>query len=192
MRDLNFFEDYVEKRDLKVDRKLIYFTLASFVILAFITYTVFNYLIIRQETKTVESLRAIAENPKTLAKVEEIKEKEIEVNDFRDSVGKIRRLNEIIESKDIISETLLDKIVLKMPEDLFLTSIGIRSSDIQLVGMSKDKWSIADFEKGLETLDNVEDIFISNITLQEDYYNFNINITLEDVNIDGDEPEEEV
>lgn len=190
MRDLNFFEDYIDKSDFKIDKRLIYFTISAFVVLSFLTYTIFNYIVIRQETKIVASLQDIAEDPKTLAKVEEIQEKEIEVSEFRDSVEKIRKLDDIIESKDIISESLLDQIILKMPVDLFLTSIGINIDDIQLVGMAKDKWSIAEFGRGLEILDNVENIFISNIALQEDNYNFNINITLEDVNIDGEEPEE--
>lgn len=190
MRDLNFFEAYIEKDQFKIDKKLIYFTLSAFIILSFISYSVYNHLIIKQETKTVDSLRTIAENPETLKNVQKIKEKEVEVNDFRESVEKIRKLDEIIEARDIISESLLDNITLKMPEDLFLTSIGINNSDIQLVGMAKDKWAIAEFEKGLEDLDKVEDIFISNISLNEDFYNFNINITVEDVTIDGEESEE--
>ena len=190
MRDLNFFEDYVEKDHFRIDKKLIYFALAAFVVLSFLTYSIYNYMIIRQETKIVASLKVVAENPETLDNVEKIKVKEVEVNDFRTSVEKIRKLDEIIESKDIISESLLNQIILSMPEDLFLTSIGINNNDIQLVGMSKDKWSVADFRRGLDSLEGVEDIFISNITLQEDYYNFNINITLEEVNIDGEESEE--
>ncbi len=190
MRDLNFFEDYIEKEQFKIDKKLIYFTVSVFIVLSFLTYSLYNYMIIRQETKIVASLKAVAENPETLKNVEKVKEKELEINDFRDAVEKIRLLDSIIESKDIISESLLDSITLKMPEDLFLTSIGINNNEIQLVGMAKDKWSIAAFEKGLDTLDNVEDIFISNISLHEDYYNFNINITLKDVNIDGEESEE--
>lgn len=190
MRDLNFFEDYIEKDQFKIDKKFIYFTVFAFVVLSFFTYSIYNYMIIRQETKIVSSLKAIAENPETLKNVEEIKEKEVKVKSFRDSVEKIRALDNIIDSKDIISESLLDSITLKMPEDLFLTSISINNNDIQLVGMARDKWSIAEFEKGLEALDNVEDIFISNISLQEDYYNFNINITMEDVNMDGEESEE--
>lgn len=189
MRDLNFFENYIEKDQFKIDKKVIYFTICILIILSFFTYSIYNYMIIRQETRIVASLKTVAENPETLKNVEKIKEKEIEVKDFRDSVEKIRKLDKIIESTDIISESLLDNITLRMPEDLFLTSIEINNKDIQLVGMSKDKWAIAEFQKGLESLGNVGDIFISNISFQEDSYNFNINITIEDVNMDGDESE---
>lgn len=190
MRDLNFFQDFIQKDQFKIDKSLIYFTISTFIILSFITYSIYNHFIIRQEVRTVASLQAIAENPETLRNVEKIREKEIEVNEFRDSVEKIRKLDETIETRDIINQSLLDNITLKMPDDLFLTSIGINSKDIQLVGMAKGKWAIAEFERGLEDLDNAEEIFISKISLNDDYYDFNINITVEDENIDGEESEE--
>lgn len=190
MRDLNFFEDYIEKDQLKIDKKLVCFTVSIFIVLSVFTYSLYNSMIIKQETKIVASLKTVAENRETLKTVEKIKEKEFEVKEFRFFVEKIRKLNNIIESKDIINESLLDSITFKIPKDLFLTSIGINNNDIQLVGMAKDKWSIAEFQKGLEVLHNVEDIFISNISLQEEYYTFNINITVEDLNIYGEESEE--
>lgn len=190
MRDLNFFENYVEKKEFRIDKKLVYISLSIFIFLSFLTYSFYNHMIIKEETKIVASLKSIAEDTKTLKKVEEIQEKEVEVQEFRDSVEKISKLDSIIESKDIISESLLNNITITMPDGVFLTSIGVNNSDIQLVGVAKDKWSIAEFEKGLENLDKVEDIFISNISLQENYYNFNVNITMEDVNIDGEESKE--
>ena len=44
MRDLNFFEDYVEKDHFRIDKKLIYFALAAFVLLSFLTYSIYNYM----------------------------------------------------------------------------------------------------------------------------------------------------
>src|SRR5699024_3770690 len=132
------------------------------------------------ETSVVNNLKSVAENPELLSKIDKIQERKIEVSKFKDSVVKIRKLDQIIESKDIINELLLDSIISIMPEDLFLTSIGINNDDIQLVGIAGGKRSIAEFEKGLEMLENVEEIFVSNISLQEDYYNFNVSIIMGD------------
>lgn len=191
MRDINFFEQYIEKSEFKIDKRLIYFTISTFVILSLITYTIYNAMIIKQETQMVESLRGTAENTKTIEQVEAIQAKEIEVNEFRESVDKIKQLDKTLEGRDIIDEGFIDIITSKIPDDLFLTSLSIQNRDIQIVGIAKDKWSIAELQKGLESLPDTEEIFVSNISLEEDHYNFNINITLKDVNVDGEESEEE-
>lgn len=191
MKDLNFFEPFIEKTDYRISSKVIYLSLFLVVIISFATFTTYNAILIKGEAKLVDSLKIMANNQKLIDRVELIQEKEIEVSEFRDSVDKIRQLNKTLEDKDIIKESLLDDITSKMPEDLFLTSISIHNKDIQLVGISKDKWSIAELEKGLEGIDGIDEIFISNISLQDDYYNFNVNITIKDVSNSGEELEEE-
>ncbi|MFA7412200.1 MAG: PilN domain-containing protein [Tissierellaceae bacterium] len=186
MRDLNFFEPYIEKKEFRIDRKLIYFTLSSFLVLLLTVYFIFNAIVIRQETRIVESLRSTAEDPKTLEKVNEIKEKEVEVNDFRNSVDKITQLDKTIENRDIVDESLLNDITSKIPDDLSLTSLSIHNREVNIVGVSRDKWSIAEFGKGMENLGIHEDIFISNISLQETYYNFSINMVLRGESDDGE------
>lgn len=185
MRDLNFFENYIEKDQFKIDKKIVCFALSIFLVLFFCTYSLYNHILIKQEISVVNNLKSVAENPELLSKIDKIQERKIEVSKFKDSVGRIRELDQIMESKDIINELLLDSIISIMPEDLFLTSIGINNDDIQLVGIAGGKRSIAEFEKGLEMLENVEEIFVSNISLQEDYYNFNVSIIMGDVSIDG-------
>lgn len=192
MRDLNFFEAYIEKREFNLDKKLIYFSLLSLFLLYLVGYTIYNSIMIREEAKIVNSLRLTAENPDTLKKLDEIRGREIEVNEFKESVDKIKILDKIIEERDKIDEVLLDKINDNMPEDLFLTSLSIQDGEIYIVGISKDKWSIAEFQKGLESLEDYEEIFVSNISLQNDYYNFSLNITLRGVDDSAENMEEEV
>lgn len=186
MRDINFFEPYIEKSEFKINKKLIYFTVSTFAILSLTAYLIYNSLLIKRETRLVSELIATVENPRTVKKVEEIKEKEMQVNEFRDLVAKIKQLDNTLEKRDIINESFIDNITSKMPTDLFFTSFSIHD-DIQIVGKSKDKWSVAELEKGLEELEEVEEVFVSNISLNEGSYDFTINITLKDVMEDGEE-----
>lgn len=186
MKDLNFFEPYIEKRLYKFDRKLIYSSLGILIVLVFFVYSIFNYILIKQEEKTIASLKEIAEDKSTIKKVKEIKIKEVETAKFKESVEKIILLDSSLESTDIINQKLLDDITRRMPSELFITSITMSLLEIQITGVSEDKWSIAEFEKGLEGIDRIEEVFVSNISNQEGQYSYNINIIIEDVMTDGE------
>ncbi|MDR7856126.1 PilN domain-containing protein [Tissierella sp.] len=190
MRDINFFEPYIGKKGSKLDNKIITFTLSTFIILLIIAYIVYNAVIIKQESEIVEILREMSENPMTMEKVEFIKTKETKVSEFRDYVVKIKQLDSIIERKDVVDESFLDIITSKVPKNLFLTSISIKGGDIHLIGISKDKWAIAELQKGLEDLSHIEEIFVSNISFSENYYNFNVNVRLKGVDTYGEESAE--
>ena len=73
-----------------------------------------------------------------------------------------------------------------MPENLVLTYLSVENPVIQLRGVAQDKYSVAEFVKGLEDIENVDDIFVSNITTEVGYYSFSITITLKDVSVDGE------
>lgn len=191
MKDLNFFEPYIEKRQLKFDKMFILYGLLILSIIAISVYGVYNQLQISSLSADVLDRKAIAENPTTIAKVDEIKALEAEVSTFRDEVNKIIELDKSIEAKDIIGEELLKKIKTKMPSDLFLTNFNAYEREIQLSGIAKDTYSIAEFGKGLEQIEEAESTFVSNITNTEDYYNFVLNLTLKDVTIDGNQPNQE-
>lgn len=181
MRDLNFFEAYIEKREFKLDRKLIYGTLAILALVLFVALSLLNQYNIKQEEATVAKLRAIAEDESTLRKVEEIKEREEEVAEFRDSVEKIILLDENLQETDIISARLLGEITSKMPESMVMSSMSLGMTNIQIVGLTDDKWSVADFARGLESIEELGEIFVSNISNEEDYYTYNIDILVREI-----------
>lgn len=191
MKDLNFFESYVEKKEFKFQKIFILYGLLVVLIIGLATYGILNQLKINNLNDEVLDRKKVVENPATVKKVEEIKALETEVNTFRDEVNKIIALDQSIEAKDIIGEDLLKKIRAKMPQDLFLTNFSAYERDIQISGIAKDKYSIAEFGKGLELMEESQGIFVSSINSVEDYYNFSLNLTLKDVSTDGNQATEE-
>lgn len=193
MRDLNFFETYIDKSEFKIDRGIIFVLIASLIVVMFIFNSIYNSFVIRQKTREVEILKSNAEDIEVLAKVEKIKTKKEEVEVFSESLERIEYLDETIKSKDIIDEELLNFITVRMPKNLFLTYLNIGEAGIQIEGISRDKLSIARFEKALEDLGDLEDleeIFIESITLEDGSYTFTMDIILEGADLTEDEEDD--
>ena len=187
MKDLNFFEPYIEKREFNIDKRLIYYSIVTLLIIFIVFYSIFNQIKIRRISKDVTKLRSIVEDGRINKKVAEISEKKKEVIKFNESLDKIKLLDNTIEENNIIDDYLLESITSRMPEDVFFTSISIYIDNIEIIGISKDKWSIAELGKSLESIEEFKEIFITNISSNEDNYNFVLNINLKDVNIDEEE-----
>lgn len=185
MRDLNFFEPYIEKRSIKFNKSLLLYALCMLIVLGIAAYGVYNQLTIKALQADVRDRKEVAENPKTIEKVNEIKALEEEVTNFRQEVQNIIDLDKSIEDRDIIGDELLKSIKNKMPEDVFLTSFSARDRDIQVSGISKNKYSVAEFGNALMGIEDAEEFFISNIVQTEDYYKFDLNLTIKDVIDDG-------
>ncbi|TJX16296.1 hypothetical protein E9840_00980 [Tissierella creatinini] len=191
MRDLNFFESYIEKREFKLEKRHLLYGLLLLSIIGIVGYSIVNQIRIGSLNAEIYDRKQVAEDPVTVKKVEEIKALEAEVNTFRDEVNKIIAMDKSLEAKDIIGEDLLIKIRSKMPVNLFLSNFSAYEREIQITGIAKDTYSIAEFSKGLELMEESESIFVSSINSVEDYYNFVLNLTLKDVSMDGNETAKE-
>mgnify|MGYP001316469271 CR=1 FL=1 len=184
MNDLNFFEPYIEKREFKFNKMILLYTLLILCIVGVAAIGTYNQVQIGMLKNQVMDRRLVAENPKTVKKYNEIKELENEVTVFKGEVDNIIEMDKNIAKNNIISEGLISEIRSKMPEDLFLTNLSAVGRDVQISGVAKDSNSIAEFSKGLGLIKDVESVFISNIDNMEGSYNFVLNTTFKDVNID--------
>lgn len=185
MGDLNFFHHYIEKNELKIDKKIIYIAISISICFFLICYGIYNQVMIMKEIKAVENLKKTAEDMNILKRIEEIKSKENEVSNLKKIMGKAATLDETIEKRDISDEDILNKIYHSIPENLYLTSLSINSSEVNITGLAKDKLSIAKFQSGLMAVDNYEDSFIAHISIKEGYYDFTLNVTMKGVSDDG-------
>lgn len=177
MKDLNFFDNYIENRELKISKKITLFIFLAIFFLTLLVYGIGNQVKIIKLSSQVNSLKILASNPDRLKLVSDVNKQEDEVNQFKIEVEQITDLNLAIENGNIINEDLLKMITHSKPESIFLNIINILQNEIYIGGVSKDKWSIAEFGKGIEYIDNVNKVFISNISKNEDHYNFDLNIT---------------
>lgn len=186
MSDLNFFEPYIEKRELKFNRMILLYSLLVICLAGVVGKGAYNQLQIVMLQGQVEGKRDVAEDPTTVEKYNEIKQLENEMVVFKEEVDRIVEMDKSIAKTDIVSSDLMSEIKSKMPADLFLTNFSVTGREMQISGVSKDSNSIAEFSKGLKTVKDVESVFVSSITnnKEESNYNFVLTTTFKEVNID--------
>lgn len=184
MRDLNFFEPYIDKKQFKFDRLVLLYGLLFIVILGLIIFAGVNKFEINALEKEVKTLSEVANDPETVKRVTAIKAFEDETSQFREEVENIRILDKNIQARDVIGEDILEQINTKLPNGVFLTNISISGRTISISGFGEDRYSIAEFTKGLEELPTIYSTFVSNISAVESYYSFNIDVELEEVLVD--------
>jgi len=189
MSDLNFFEPYIEKREFKFNRMVLLNTLLILCIAGVAAKGVYNQFHIIMLQGQVEGKREVSEDPKTVEKYNEIKELENEMSVFKEEVDKIIKMDKNIAKTDIVSEELITEIKSKMPADLFMTNFSVSGREMQISGVAKDSYSIAEFSKSLKLVKDVESVFLSNINnnKEEGNYSFVLNTTFKEVNIDEQE-----
>jgi len=185
MRDLNFFEPFLDKKQLKFNKMIFLYLLLAIAVIGLGVLGALNQLEINALQKDVDSLSAVANDPQTLKKVEAVKAFETETEQFKGEVENIKSLDKSIQARDVIGEDLLYDINSRLPGGVFLTNMSITGRDIQLTGFAEDQYSIAEFGKGLEKLPDAQEIFISNISAVESYYRFAMNLTLKEVLVDA-------
>lgn len=185
MRDLNFFEPFLDKRQFRFNKIMVLYFLLIAVIVGLGIWGGLNQIQINALKREVSSLKEVAENPVTVKKVEEIKAFEEETAQFRAEVERIIQLDKSIQARDIIGENLLEDINSRLPEGVFLTNLNVSGRELQMTGFATDKYSIAEFGKGLELLPYADGIFISNISAIESYYRYSMNLTLKEVLVDA-------
>lgn len=186
MRDLNFFESYIAKRDRAIYGKGICYLLTFVLLLFIIIYTLLNQIKIRQISKEIVKLESIIDNEGINNRIADIEEKKKEVKEFDAYLEKYRLLDKIIEEDGIIDDYLLESIVSRTPEGIYFTSITMNLKRVELIGVSEEQYSIAAFGKSLESIEDFKEVFISSISKDDNYYSFLIKIKLKDVSSDGE------
>jgi type IV pilus assembly protein PilN len=119
--------------------------------------------------------------------VEEIKKFDEEVAQFKSEVEKIVALDKNIVENENITPDLFKEISKKLPEGVFISSLQASNANLSISGFSMDRYSIAEFQKGLETIDIITSTFVPSITKVDSYYRFDISTGIKEVQEDGTE-----
>lgn len=186
MRDLNFFQPYIEDKKFKLEKESI-FRLFIIVFIGLITlFGVWNQVRIVRLDRELARLKEGVERMVADEDVKKLLDKQKKINEIRKNIGKISKEDEKINEYDLINEELLAIIDSKLPKNLSITSISGDIYDIEIVGTAGKKDSIVKFEEKLQDTD-ILDTFVSNISLVDKKYNFSLNIKLKEEEENGND-----
>jgi len=189
MNDMNFFSPYNSKRAKKDIEKPVIFIkgLAVLVLIGIIAYGAFNHLSIRRLGKEINALNTELEAVRKDPRLEGIMAMEKEAALLKEDLSGLYALDKYIDSRDTINEFLLEAIRVNTPAELFLDAMLMSQQSIKIEGKSKDKESIAQFEHNLREAEGLEKVFVSQVTNENGYYSFYMDIDLKGEMPDGAE-----
>lgn len=190
MKDFNFFEPYIDKKEISGYGKLILYTVASVVILGMIIYPLINVFRINSLKKNITTIKTNLESGTIYERLDAIERKKEEVSEMEKKFTLLEDADRIIEDRDIVNDLLLNKITDKVPKDIFFRSLSLSSGQIQIRGSAANNLAIAQLENNLRSDKDFKDIYIPNILLNEGLYDFSINFALKDAGGDNTEQDD--
>lgn len=159
MRDYNFFSPFLEKKKVGFDSpKVIYG--AVFLLVAVFAWNAFTIYRMNAAIETMTAQISEKKNMENLKKFEETK-RQLDVLD-KYFVG-ISKIDGVLAPQAIIGSSYLASLNSAMPQNIFLQSMKVDASGIELQGISSSRTAVAEYEYNLKKLDLFEEVFVSNI-----------------------------
>lgn len=180
MKDFNFFEPYLDKKEITSYNNLILYLVAGLVVLGLIIYPIINIFRINSLNKSIAVMKTDLESSSIYEKLNIVEEKKEKLAEMEEKLSLLENIDRVIEDRDIINDLLINQITNKVPRDVFFTSLNLSASQIQIQGAATNNLAIAHLESNLRSDEDFEEVYIPNISLNEGLYNFSINFALKD------------
>ncbi len=196
MRDFNFFEPYLDKKDVSSWNNLILYIIGAVLVLGLIIFPVVNGIKINSLKKNITVMKNNLESSDTYERINIVEQKEEKLAELEQKLSLLESVDRVIESRDLVNDVLLERVTNKVPKDVYFKSLSLSQGQIQIQGGANHNLAIAHLENNLKSDDTFKDIYIPSISLSEGIYNFSINFALNDDfiedSIEEDETEEDI
>lgn len=191
MRDKNFFEPYVGKKNSRDEKqKLVAIVAGGFTILI-LSYTLVNVIKIPMLKKEIARVTSELNENQLNEKKDSVEHKKELLAELQQIETEIDYVSLELNEKDKLGVYLVETITNSMPSDIFLKSIDINEEMITLEGISRTKEDIAQLEANLRQVIYFKEVFIPGINTEEGFYNFTITMNLTEEGVAVQEESEE-
>jgi len=186
MKDLNFFDSYVVKKKINIDKQVIFYIIGFSLLIIVMIYCAFNQFRITKLSKEISTLNKVIEDERVISKIDEINKKNSELDSLKESIKQTEVQDRFIRENATIDASILEMITSSMQKDVFLTSLNLYTDKVSVVGKAKDQILIAQFVENLESFEPIKGVFVSSISKEEQYYRFILDLSLKEVMTDGE------
>lgn len=186
MRDTNFFEPYIDKKENDFKGKnIIVFVVAGVVVVSLIMFPVVNKIRFYRINKEITKIENELNSSQNKIKKEQVEGKRQEIEELKEKDKTLGLIADDFYKKDNVGDFLVLSITESMTKGMFLKSVDINGDEIIVSGVSKEKKDIARLERNFRRIVYFQEVFIPSIVLNEDYYEFAVNIKInnEEVNL---------
>lgn len=178
MRDFNFFEPYLVKKNKLSKKQFTLYISISTIIIVLVIVPIVNLVIINKMAKQTAAVSSILDSEEKIEEREEIYIKQNKIKELKDYYNALESINSNIIEIDIINDLFLQVITDRVPEDVFFQNINIDADSIQISGIAKSNTAIALFEHNLQEFPYFENIFIPHISINSGGYAFTISFQI--------------
>jgi len=182
MNDFNFFDVYTGgRKDFK--KEYFYAVILSICLVLFITFTyVYNRVTIGELNSEIKNTQQnLNQNAVKLKEIQNEEKKLVVMNKY---YGIVSNISNGLNNNDFVGSKAINKINSCVPKGVYFKVITLNVSGVQLQAEAKDKESIPVFERALENIDIIKQVYIDKITAsstQKGAFTFSVNCVLKDV-----------
>lgn len=178
MRDKNFFEPYIDKKDSKSERQKIIAIISGGLAALLLVYIVINVVRIPMLEREIARVSSELNESKLLDKKASVDNKREILAELEQIETEIDYVSSELNEKDRLGVYLVETITNSMPNDIFLKSIDIKEDLITLEGISRTKEDIAQLGANLRQVIYFREVFIPEIVSDEGFFSFTSTISL--------------
>lgn len=178
MRDKNFFEPYVDKKNKSDENRRKLILIGGGIGIILFSYTFYNIVRVPMLKREINRISNELNEKKLIEKKESVDNKKELLAELKQIETEIDYVSLELNEKDKLGVYLVETITNSMPSDIFLKSIDINEDLITLEGISRTKESIAQLESNLRQVIYFKDVFIPGISSDEGFYSFTITMSL--------------
>ena len=179
MKDTNFFEPYIEtKKHGFKGKKGIFLVIVGVIIFMLLTFPLINKIRIYRMNREIVRIDNEVNSTQNKIKRTNIEQKRNDIAVLKEKDVLLETITTDFYKKDNVGDFLVYSITDSMTSGMFLKSLDITGDEAIVVGISQQKEGIARLERSLRRISYFKTVFIPNITLQEEFYEFTVNIKL--------------
>lgn len=163
-RDINFFNVYEgqkrEEKNNSIYVKSIVGVL-TLIIVGTLSMNTVSTLILKEDIKTIEEK---LNDPAIVSQVNESEVVNSKLSILEKYNSGLVSISSAVKSRDLINNTILDKISSVLPSDVTFKNISIVSGNVSISASSKTRTAIAEVQHNLKALDIIGDVVIGGIS----------------------------